>query len=229
MRLVNFEQWFNANRVNTPTVDDGSGHDKVWAGIAIGPDSKEARVVVDNHTLQAGYVLPMQATTYGIQRFRPNDANLTIFKPALGYLQVALLEPCELGFDFARPPYVDPGVQMVFAAAGQVQAYFPFAGRRAAKFFITGDQVNNNWSYSVVGYSWSYAQAGFLPPGFAALPKTLKAEAAPQAESGAYAFYIGGTDNGECWDVLQLVVTTTDAAAHKIYVDYEAYGELGRR
>ena len=219
MRILSFSQYGAAKdgRLSSD-VADALDDEREYVGVAIGPRSDEARVQVDGELLEAGRILPLRNRSYKISRATPYDNALS----SIRYLELMLFEDLrELAVDVARP---QGKYSETFTGRNTTYSFeVPYVGRRQARFVVTG-AVGDTFTYSVNGRMYSDALRGVKSV-------LLKDGSAGQVigATGTFSFYIGGTDNAECWDVLAVAVTIPDDASHTWTVDTATIGELGVR
>lgn len=218
MRSFSVPNWANRDSVPTDSAPSGTS----WVGIAIGPRSQEAVVEIDGVLLQAGRVLPLRSTQYNVKRVRPRDAALT----CIASLELMLFEcEAELGAEVARPNGIFSQAQAFPAADGTMTYTIPFVGRRQALFNV----------YTAKEFPFSYTLRGLrYQNSMRQVTKTdLHAEASIQTVTPewTYAFYVGGTDNAECWDALEFAVADTSGTddGDILGLDVETIGEIGAR
>jgi hypothetical protein len=217
---------------NWATVPSTTTYDGCFVGVAIGPESDEGCVLVNGVLLQAGRVLPLAAKQYNVSR--PNgDLEATGAAgghlPSLTKLQLLLFTSRdELSCDVARPNRrVCVGVHNATAHVARI----PFRGRRqlacVISAFAPSVPVDTSYTYTVVGRRFcpnSRSGPATSPP--YTIDVTLASGAVPDM-SVPLAFYVGGTDNAECWD--EIVVSATSAMNAQMSIDSEAIGEIGAR
>ena len=228
MRIDVIPNWATALRATTEPAEGP------FCGIAIGPSSLEAIVRVGDFTLQAGRVLPLRSDKYQITKIRPlseqfsggTDTALDV----ISHLEVILFtDPGELGaviprangrtFVRALTPTGELNITLPFRV--------PYVGRRQALFVIHSDDLGaGTFDYKIEGVRYQDSTRTLVryPQGTHA-GVTLSAD-------GTYAFYIGGMDNAEVWDVLELTLFNVGNAdpgpglAH-FDIDAETFGEIG--
>ncbi len=219
MQVLTFQAW--ASQLKATTEPSGSD----WCGIAIGPGSDEGRVLVDGHLLQSGRVLPLRSKRYAIQGVRP--AGITALAP-IAQLQVILFaDPAAMACEVARPnlAYYTRAFQ---ATAGKLlAASAPYVGRRQALFTIASSNLVGAFAYEVVGVRYQYSRRDVVRVALHTEP------AATMTAEGTYAFYLGGTDDAEDWDVLELYITGGGTSSMGVFAKYdtdiETIGEIGAR
>jgi hypothetical protein len=218
MRVFNFEQW-----VTQPTAATESGG---FVGVAIGPDSHESTVRVNDVLLQAGRVLPLRTDggAYRLSRERIPESNVSNVGgvPSIVRLQLLAFEcPSELVANLPRPT-VAYSAQSTAPATGNPTRVLtvPFRGRRPAQILLSGSPATV--TYQVKGLRYS-------PLLKASKELLLKAEAdVAMSADGTYGFNIGGTDHEESWDALAIELTTAVGAPVPTWtVDVDVIGESG--
>jgi len=222
VRVFNFENW-----LEQPSASTEAGH---YYGIAIGSDSHESTVRANGALLQAGRALPLRSAggAYTLQRERiPASVGNVGGIPAITRLQVFCYE-CEselAGAASCNRPDLETSITAAVPATGNpvIIQTVPFRGRRAALVVLTSGGFASV-TYSIRGYRWSTALR-------AAKRVELKSEASVAFQpDGTYAFYIGGTDNAECWDALELAITQAVGTGQQTYTaDIACIGEIGTR
>ncbi len=208
MKIFTVNDWSGiAAAVQSDPAPSGCG----WYGIAIGPESDEGRIRVNGIMLQAGRVLPLRAASYELARVTTADASIA-------RLQVMLFEsPAEIGVEVARPNGEFSELGFVATAASELVLTVPFVGRRQCRIVLAPTTEDDLTAYSVIGYAHA--------PDGTPHSETLATNAAPDA--GTNAFYVGGTDNGECWDYLEIYATQPLTGLLNVLAT--TIGEIGAR
>lgn len=215
MRIDSWPDWHTQKRVLTEPTPSGDG----WCGIAIGPDSDEARILVDGFPLQAGRTLPLRANKYSIQRVRPRASEL-VNAEALSCINtlslVLFAHPGELGAHVARPngqysvrDWVTPNVAVPALT-------FPFVGRKQALVVLQSPDLGvGTFTYDVIGVRYQYSSRSIVR-------FVLKTAAGVNlSTNGTYAFYIGCDEQ---WDAIEITVRQNAATWN---IDAEPSGETG--
>lgn len=207
-----------------------------FVGIAIGPDSDDARALVSTNdakvTLQAGRVLPLRAGSYRIAKLIGSDGN----SPFITF-QLLLFECLEeLAAEIARPngsygkgegspngPVTVDRAIVDSSNPAVVGAWaFPFSGRRQARVTIRNVTLAQPIDYSVIGVRWDTNAAAGAGAWVEKVLATATAQAMPVA------FYVGGTNEAECWDWIRLgIVSNTPATSGTVAVAADTIGEMG--
>lgn len=206
-----------------------------WAGIAIGPGSDEGLVLVDGVPLQAGRIHPIQQARYTVKHIRPillldDDGNDQLASIA-GLNLILFEQAAELGCEVSRPNQTYYTTKAVQPAVDDFHLALsvPFVGRRQALFFLQSPDIGAN------------AFGGYRVDGVRYCRSTTAIERYPlheattvnMSEDGTLAFYIGGTDNAENWDALELSIKgfqlTDPNALATFNVDVDTIGEIGAR
>lgn len=232
MKIERFQDYSNTRGVNVTKTSPPRGG--CWAGIAIGPDSYEGQIIVEaggeTALLQAGRPLALAAQAYTLRRANGGQGT----HPSISRLSVALLEsPAELAMSFVRPNHkffsgaynhaggeqIIPFFNYGYPAGGAGATTVPFTSRR--KVLFTGSHAD------------SFRVFGIMPrevPGegqvIAQLEYVLADEVNPNAP-GQFAFYVGGTNEAECWNEVQLRVTVGGGGINPSYYTAETIGEIG--
>lgn len=199
MRIVVHPSWSDVLRWVIPPSEGA-----VYCGIAIGPGSDEGIVRVNDFPLQAGRVLPLQSDKYTITKVRPLKSQIvTGVDTGLDCIQslelILFTNPGELGATIPRADgyFFAPN----FLASGALAPVLsvPFVGRRQALFTISSQDLGaGTFSYTIYGVKYDRTSNRiFRYPLHVATLVTL-------STSRTYAFYIGGMDNAEIWDALDL-------------------------
>lgn len=211
MRVFNFEQW-----ASSPSVATDAGR---FVGIAIGPESDEAIVRVGGLLLQAGRPLTVRSDggAYSIERVGA-PANAI---PSIARLQVVTFECLEEVEAFGCRANGRYGASSALTALGGWQrlATAPFVGRRQARFQLVTAAAGID--YRIIGLAYNSGARAVKE----SLLETVTG-AVPDA-GGTVAFYMGGSNEGECWDALALEVTPS--IDDVVSVDVATIGELGAR
>lgn len=221
MKFQSFSDWGKTRCVQTDPSETE------FVGIAIGPNSDEGLVLVGDIPLQAGRVLPLRSKKYGIERARPLDITDTANPGPTGSklaslrtLSLLMFEDvAELGGNYDRADGVYDATNIVIAGNATTLALaVPFVGRREALFVVTSETIGANpFSYSVKG-------ARYMRSSGEIERYVLHADAnATLSADETLAFYVGGNDNAEKWDQLELYISTTGTWA----IDADTIGELG--
>lgn len=248
MKVINVsgEDWDWNDLLVGATVETRSFVDQLdspacpFVGIAIGPDSEEARIrvscdgIAHEVTLQSGRVLPLRASNYRLTKLvGPTDGEGS---PS-NLLQIVLFECAEeLAAEVARPNHrysigedsdtgplqVDDGGVLepaLPAFAGAVFG-FPYAGRRQARIDIRDVDLAEPIDYAVIGMRWDEHSDTYQPVVIAS------ATAAVMPVS----FYVGGTNEAEAWEWVKIAIASNTAAATGfVAVSAETIGEIGVR
>lgn len=217
-------------------------------GIAIGPNSHEARVYVDGQLLQAGRVLPLRSSDgYSVSRATgvATSTNADGYPSAEQYLtSIKMLSlmvfECaeELACEVARPDHEfsteqdteadSPGTGEGDQGAEALPLVVPFVGRRQAQVRMHRTAVSGGagkWGYRIVGLKWS------------ASLKTLLATTLREVtglDTDEEATMVGGVDEAEDYHQLAIYVTAEDGAdaaatTQTFAVDVTTIGEIGVR
>lgn len=234
MKVITFEDWGIASEgatFDTLAFDDVGGRECRYVGIAIGPDSDDARVLVECDggtivTLQSGRVLPLRGRSYKLTKVIGTDGDSPMVR-----LQVLLFECAEeLAAEVARPTTryesgavdVDDGGVLEPADPTPVLGSWgvPFVGRRQARITIRNGTLGQPIDYAVIGVVWDTNANAWV--------ETVIAEAT--AAAMPVSFYVGGTNEGECWDWLRIaIVSNTAAATGTVFIIADVTGEIGVR
>lgn len=176
-------------------------------GIAIGPNSDEGLVDLGDVILQAGRVHRAREGTYQVKKVRGVVADFN----AIANLQVLLFESESEANAYAGTSRPNKDYSGAFSSAATLPAFgspqlaIPFTGRRSARVALTATGLGtNSFSYEVLGVRWSEQAAAVQR-----VPLTLQTSVDTDPTLNTYAFYIGGTDNGEAWDLLELYVASS--------------------
>lgn len=217
MKLWTLDQWSETAKARTDNTDDADVRDGVFVGVAIGPQSDEGRCLIDGELLQAGRPLPLRARHFNVELVRPISVQDTL---NVRTLQLALIEdPSELAIVWARANGEHSAKVVTNGADFATLITVPFVGRRQARFQLV--TAAGSVSYRVFGLryhgSTRTVKATLLTEQLAVAPDT----------DDTVAFYIGGTNEAECWDALRVDVDTD--AASTVHVDVETIGEIGAR
>lgn len=189
-----------------------------WAGIAIGPESDDGLVRVNGVLLQAGRVLPLRSKSYTLSRVLGLGGELA----TVSRMQVMLFEHVnELAVDVTRANGLY-GVQGAAAASDTVYAQIarvPFIGRRQARVNIIASAApaSGDHKYKIVARSYSVTKRT-VTEHVLALDEVFE-------QSDRASFYVGGTNEGEVWHELSILVVTGDGVAITCDVDVETIGE----
>jgi hypothetical protein len=230
MKIITIENWYELTRTETRSHADQIGSVACpFVGVAIGPESDEARVRVNGKLLQAGRVIALREENYTIERVTGSPGSIA--GDAIWKLELILFECVEeLACEVARPNHRYPGAHNLEQGTLAInntpdgsgnplsKAYFPFVGRR--HLFVTIDDVDTagDIDYRVVGYRWSDVAQAFreyeIVPTVADQPMPI-------------AFHIGGTNEEEIYDVISVDVMKSTAGTGNVVVEAEAVGELG--
>lgn len=217
MKLWTFDKWAATNKAKTGRSDEHDLPFGRYVGVAIGPQSDDGRCLIDGELLlQAGRPLPFRGREFSVESLRPASVNATL---GIKTLQLCLLEhEGELRAEYARANG-EYSAQLAYTAAYLPLITVPFVGRRQARFQI--HRAVAAYDYRIYGLRYSRLQN--------TVRTTLLREvlaAVPDAD-GTVAFYIGGTNEAECWDALRLDIN--DDAAGTFFADVETIGEIGAR
>lgn len=194
-----------------------------YVGIAIGPQSDEGAIFVNDVLLQAGRVLALPASAAGYRVTRAHAAGQFT---SLSRLDVMLFEhQAELGAAVHRANLayasVAGGVNVVTEAAFTDVLRIPFHGRRQARIVVRGTTSMLS-TVRVVGTYWSEARG--------ALQTKWLEEVAMEVDDddtvAEAAIYVGGTNEAEAWTELVASVQLAAAGAEVYYADALAIGEL---
>lgn len=211
MQVFNFEQWASTSGVST---DPGN-----FVGIAIGDDSDEGTVRVNGSLLQAGRPRPLSSNggAYVIARERIPQSIASL--AAIAKLQLYMFEcQAELAAALVRADKTYSASKAITVAGGATRLVTAaFRGRRQALVELASNQANV--TYTVYGLRYLASKSAVLEHPL--VTETL----ASMSANGTYAFYVGGTNEGEHWDALALDVTTPADATW--YADIVAIGEGG--
>lgn len=234
MRVERFPEWGQQDKTTTTlTRDDGSN----WIGCAIGPQSDESRVYVDGVLLQGGRVVPVEGRTLTITRVRPRFSSLPIQN-----LELALLEDArELTVETSRPDGLY-STTLNIPDTNYDQLVAPFCGRRMAKVTImttdTGGAVQPVFDYWIYGLQWLATLNKVVPvllktetPTMTKVfnPPFTPGGVAPPPSFWTYSFYVGGIDNAEQWDALDIIIHNRAGEQHSYAIDISTIGEMGAR
>lgn len=224
MRILAFNRWALQDRVTTEPLDKG------YCGIALGPDSKEGLAIVEGFPLQAGRILPMRSNKYTIERIRPWDVKISVADElvhdtsldCIDFLSVIVFEdPSEMGASVMRPNHNYFARQVVANADPDVLTLVlsaPFVGRRMASITFHSADLGATFGYLVKGVRYQYSSRAIVRyDGPTAAAQTLD-------QNGSYTLYIGGMDNAEEWDALEVYVF--DYTGH-LDIDLDPIGEIG--
>lgn len=219
MQIQPFPKWAAQTQVQTDPGPRGK-----WAGIAIAPGSDEGLVLVDDLLLPAGRIHPFVNGRYTVKRVRPNGAQLGDQSlDCIATLSLMLFEhPSELGAEVARPAQ-RYSVHNQTRAGLTLYLSAPFVGRRQAKIFISSPDLGAGvFGYKVKGVS--YHDGARIVKRYTGPTNA----AATLDENGTLALYVGGEDNAEEWDALEVYINRIGTGAH-FDVDVDTIGELGAR
>jgi len=219
VQIEDFPEW------HLTTVQKTKPIDRDWLGIAIAPGSDEGLILVDDVPLQAGRVLPLRSSAYKLGKVRPGNDRVGL--EAIRTLSVMLFEHAsEMACEVARPNGLyDVTYDTAAPIAGPHSLAnraiaVPYVGRRQALFVITSETIGGGaFSYSVKGVRYQRSSNDVER-------YVLHADAAATLSADeTLAFYIGGTDNAEAWDILELYILTAGVWS----IDVDTIGELGDR
>lgn len=214
MRLYTVPDWIGRFTVETPEASACSP----WLGIAIGPGSDEGAVLVDGVPLQAGRILPLRSSKYTIsKRYAHANGGAVDDMQSIAKLVLMLFEhPSELSVNVARP---NARFRQRTALASN-SLHVPFVGRRQLCVRIQwGEGSAETCSYQVYGRSYSEAAEQVTST-------TLADESAVAADDGGgVTFYIGGTNEAECFEEIEIAAQTSGADLP--HIEAEVIGELG--
>lgn len=224
MRIDHFGDWHRTGRLQTDPADNPS---KNYAGIAIGPGA-EGKVLVDGVLLQAGRVHPVRQNKYTIEKVRPltpvagfptedfaldsiNDLSLIVFE-----------DPCELGACIARPNGIYGDTIANSSGEGPTLVLrYPFVGRRNSLVVLYSPNLGAGaFDLNVQGGRWQNAAGKIVR-----YPLHVAAAVHLDPTDDTYAFYIGGFDNEECWDFIEVFIDDGGGFAWKS--EAETIGEIG--
>lgn len=219
MKLWTFDKWSAVAKTKTDASDDADLPFGQYVGIAIGPQSDDGRCLIDGELLlQAGRPLPLRNRVFSVESLRPISVNASL---GIKTLQLCLLEhEGELRAEYARANGEYSGKTNVPEASGYVAVCtIPFVGRRQARFQLISDAATINYRVYGLRYHGSTrtVKATLLRETLAAAPDT----------DDTVAFYMGGTNEAECWDALRVDVDTPTNS--DIHFDVETIGEIGAR
>lgn len=223
MRILTFPAWSTEPRVTTPPLDKG------YCGIAIGPDSAEGLALCEGFPLQAGRVLPIRERKYTIEHVRPTNprmlvADVDTHDPSLDCIQtlsvIVFEDPSEMGAHVMRPNLNFSATKLLVEGAGipQLALSVPFVGRRQCAVTFYSPNLVGNFGFLVRGVRYQYSARKVV--------KYNGATAAAQAldENGTFSIEIGGMDNAELWDVLEIYLMSATATFD---IDADTVGEIG--
>lgn len=216
MRIQGFSAWNAQPQVTSDP------HQSAWAGIAIGPGSDEGLVLIDGVPLQAGRVHPVRQSRYTVKHVRPigeqsGDQSLDCIK---GLNLILFEHAAELGCEIARPNQ-SYSVRDFVSSEETLALSVPFVGRRQALFMLTSPDLGvASFGYKIKGVRWQYSSRSvqrYTGP----VDATANLD-----ENGSLALYVGGEDNAEEWDALELYLDTDGSTFN---VDVDTIGEIGAR
>jgi hypothetical protein len=217
--IEDFPDW-GGNAARTTKTAESS-----FVGIAIGSGSDEGLILVDDIPLQAGRILPLRGARYKLSKVRPGNDQVGL--EPIRTLSLMLFEhPSELACQVARS---NGSYDAIYDSAAFVAGphslvnraiQVPFVGRREALFVITSETIGAGaFSYTVKGVRWQRSSGAVERYVLHTDP------AATLSADETLAFYVGGDDNAELWDCLELYIATAGVWS----VDAETIGELGAR
>jgi len=212
MRVARWENWGELAKVQT---DAGP-----FVGLAIGPNSDEAMVLVDGVLLQSGRVLPLATKgAYTITRINglPGTTDEATMLTSIKRLELLLFEcPDEFAATVSRPnaQYSVTVVGLPIWPTTDRALTIPFVGRRQCLFTFDSGAAGSSGCL-VYGRRYSRERRQ--------ITEVLLTTIAPLTVPHAH--YMGGFDNAENWHELAFDSSSTDGSA--FIIEAETIGEAG--